>query len=193
MEAALRTLRNRSVKTPAFRRAAGTACSVLIRRLRTILRKRDIAPERVVFIVVLRAGMAFVEHALAAFPSARLGVVGLRRDETTAKASWYYENLPPLDRRDTVVILDPMLATGGSATATVEHAIAAGAAAKNVYMVAVLAAPEGIAALATVMPGENMVLGAVDRGLDARKFIVPGLGDFGDRYCGHAGPRNKVG
>ena len=185
MHDALRTLRKRSASTQAFRRAADEVCGALMRRLRSTLRTRAVGGDRVVFVTVLRAGMAFVPHALKAFPAARLGVAGLRRDEATAEASWYYEHLPKLTKRDTVVILDPMLATGGSAMLTARHVLAKGASKTMIYMVGVLAAPEGMAALATVIPKANIIVAAVDAGLDARKFIVPGLGDFGDRFCGY--------
>jgi uracil phosphoribosyltransferase len=111
-----------------------------------------------------------------------VGYVGLERNETTAVASSYYAKLPPnIDGKPTFV-LDPMLATGGSAAQAVTLVKSAGAG--HVTMVCVVAAPEGVAHLQAKHPDIDIVTAALDRELNSRKYILPGLGDFGDRLYG---------
>lgn len=180
----LRVLRDRASSTPAFRKAARALCAALVKELSARLRKRGIAGEDIVLAFVLRSAMAFLDPSLRAFPHACVAVAGLRRDEKTALASWYYENVPPVGDGRTVVIFDPMLATGGSAAETVHMLVRRGADPERIHFVGVLAAPEGVARLAELIPRRNILVARTDKGLDARKFIVPGLGDFGDRYLG---------
>jgi uracil phosphoribosyltransferase len=116
------------------------------------------------------------------FPGARVGFVGLERDESTAVARGYYRKLPTELHGTTVVVLEPMLATGGSACATLD--IVAEAGATNTRLVCTVAAPEGVAAVASRYPACMIYSAALDRGLNDRKYIMPGLGDFGDRYFG---------
>lgn len=180
-----KAFRNRSASTPAFRRAVRAVAPALLCDLARLLKKRKVRADSLVFVVVLRAGVALLDAALEAFPSAPVAVVGLRRDEKTARARWYYENLPPLGKGSTLVILDPMLATGGTAAQVMERLVKRGANAERIYFVGVVAAPEGVKELARRIPEGNLVVRQVDQGLDARKYIVPGLGDFGDRYFGY--------
>lgn len=135
--------------------------------------------------IILRAGLAFLDTAIERFPSALIASAGLRRDEETAEAHWYYQNFPPLSKNHTAVILDPMLATGGSAIAVVQELRRCGVLPYHIHFTGLLGAPEGIAALSAILPRENILLATIDEGLDAKKFIVPGLGDFGDRYFGY--------
>lgn len=185
MDTSLKTLRDRKTDTAAFRVASGRIGNSLMRKIRVLLTTRHVTRESIVIVIVLRSGIALLEPALRAFPGARVGVVGLKRDERTFEPHWYYENLPRLTRRDTVVICDPMLATGGSAEAVVVRLSARGTAAKNIYFSGIIAAPEGVARLAQRIPRENIVLSAIDKGLTTAKLIMPGLGDFGDRYFGY--------
>ena len=113
---------------------------------------------------------------------ARVGFIGLERDESTAIAHGYYRKLPPDIGGSTVMILEPMLATGGSACATLDIVATAGV--TDVRLVCTVAAPEGVAAVAARHPHCAVYTAAVDRGLNDRKYILPGLGDFGDRYFG---------
>jgi uracil phosphoribosyltransferase len=136
----------------------------------------------VVVVPVLRAGLGMLEPILELVPSARVGHIGLQRDEATAIASRYYARLPPDLGQSYVLLLDPMLATGGSAAASVDVIKAAGA--TNIRMICIVAAPEGVALLEQRHPDVTIYTPAVDRELNARKFIVPGLGDFGDRLYG---------
>ncbi len=131
---------------------------------------------------VLRAGLAMLPGFLQLVPLARVGFIGLRRDEETAVASCYFDRLPEDIEGSHVILADPMLATGGSATAALKLLRAAGAG--SVTLVCIVAAPEGVAAVEGAFPEVRIVTPVIDRELNARKFIVPGLGDFGDRLYG---------
>ncbi len=137
---------------------------------------------RVVAVPVLRAGLGMLDGFLELVPQAQVGYFGLERDETTAVARRYYEKVPK-DLADAVVfLLDPMLATGGSAAMAIEGLSDLGA--RRVRLLSIVAAPEGIALLRSAAPDASVYTAAVDRGLNDRKFILPGLGDFGDRLFG---------
>jgi uracil phosphoribosyltransferase len=135
----------------------------------------------VVAIPVLRAGLGLLGPVLELLPRVSVGYIGLERDEHTAVARIYYEKLPPLAGK-VPLLLDPMLATGGSAVQAVDRIEAAGGV--GTRMICVVAAPEGVRALEGRHPGVDVFTAALDRGLDDRAFIVPGLGDFGDRLFG---------
>ncbi len=123
-----------------------------------------------------------LEGTLSLISSARVGFIGLYRDEETLEAIEYYLKLPDdLAERDAIV-LDPMLATGNSSVAAIEKVKAAGA--RSVTLVCLVAAPEGIERVHSSYPDVHIVCAAVDRGLNERGFIVPGLGDAGDRLYG---------
>lgn len=130
---------------------------------------------------ILRAGLGMLEPVVELFPEVAVGYVGLERHEETAIARSYYSKLPEVKGRY-CLCLDPMLATGGSAVQAVGLIRAAGA--ETVVMVCVVAAPEGVARFEAAHPGTLIVTGALDQGLDERKYILPGLGDFGDRLYG---------
>jgi uracil phosphoribosyltransferase len=136
----------------------------------------------VVAVPVLRAGLSMLDAVLQLVPSARVGHIGLQRNETTAVASRYYSKLPADISGSHVLMVDPMLATGGSAVSGLDLLLAAGAA--NVRIVCIVSAPEGIAALHDAHPEIEIFTPAVDRELNEQKFILPGLGDFGDRLYG---------
>jgi uracil phosphoribosyltransferase len=142
--------------------------------------------DQVVLVPVLRSGLAMLDTVSTLFPHARVGFVGLERDERTAQARGYYQKLPPNIAGAKVIILEPMLATGGSALATLD--IVYGAGATDVRLICVVAAPEGVEAVHARYPAAAIYAAVLDRGLNARKFILPGLGDFGDRYFGTEGP-----
>jgi uracil phosphoribosyltransferase len=138
--------------------------------------------DRVVVVPVLRAGLGMLDAVLEILPSARVGHIGLQRDEMTAVASRYYSKLPGDLRDSYVLMIDPMLATGGSAVAALDLLRAAGA--TNVRLICIVAAPEGIALVERHHPNVHIYTPVVDQGLNEHKFIVPGLGDFGDRLYG---------
>lgn len=136
----------------------------------------------VVVVPVLRAGLGMLDAILELVPGARVGHIGLQRDEETAVASRYYSKLPPHLEASHVLIIDPMLATGGSAVAALDVLKAAGA--HRIQMICIVAAPEGIDLVERHHPDVEIYAPVVDRGLNDRKFILPGLGDFGDRLYG---------
>ncbi|MCC7417830.1 MAG: uracil phosphoribosyltransferase [Acidobacteria bacterium] len=135
-----------------------------------------------VIVPVLRAGLGMLDALLALVPQARVGHIGLQRDEATAIASQYYARLPSGLARSQVLMIDPMLATGGSASAAVGILKAAGA--RDIRIICIVAAPEGVAAIERAHPDVVVYAPVVDSHLNAQKFIVPGLGDFGDRLYG---------
>lgn len=136
----------------------------------------------VVLVPVLRAGLGMLPGMLELVPGARVGHIGLQRDEQTAVASQYYAKLPPRLEESFVLMIDPMLATGGSAVAAFDLLTSAGA--RHIRLVCIVAAPEGIAAVERRYPSVDIYTPVVDERLNDRKFIVPGLGDFGDRLYG---------
>ena len=138
--------------------------------------------ERVVIVPVLRAGLGMVNAMLEVLPDAAVGHVGLVRDEETAIASRYYAKLPPIHDDTQVLLVDPMLATGGSAIEALRFLEAAGC--RHIRLVAIVSAPEGISAVEEACPSVRIFTTAVDRQLNAKKYILPGLGDFGDRLYG---------
>ncbi len=138
-----------------------------------------ISGKKVAVCPILRAGVGMLDPVLSLIPGARVGFIGLYRDEETLEAVEYYVKLPPDVAARDVIILDPMLATGNSTAAAVEIVEKAGA--QSIRLIAVIAAPEGIERIHRDHPGVRIVVAAVDRRLNERGFIVPGLGDAGDR------------
>ena len=131
---------------------------------------------------VLRAGLGMVDQAHALIPEARVGFVGVVRDERTKLPVPYLESLPEDLSAESVIVLDPMLATGGSMRHTLELLHCRGA--SDITVLCVVAAPEGVAALQASAPDARLFTAAVDDGLNEAAFIVPGLGDAGDRQFG---------
>jgi len=192
---ALVSLRDKRTPPEEFRRAA-TRISVLLaaEALRdvptndlTVETPLGPAPGRrigtdVVVVPVLRAGLGMLDAVLELVPGARVGHIGLQRDEMTAVASQYYSKLPAKLDASFVLMIDPMLATGGSAVAALDLLQHAGA--TVVRMICIVAAPEGVALVERHHPDVAIYTPVVDRELNAHKYIVPGLGDFGDRLYG---------
>jgi uracil phosphoribosyltransferase len=136
----------------------------------------------VVVVPVLRAGLGMLDAVIELVPRARVGHIGLQRDEATAIASRYYSKLPPNLAESFVLMIDPMLATGGSAAAAIDLIKAAGA--RTIRMICIVSAPEGVKLLESRHPDVVIYTPVIDRELNTHKFIVPGLGDFGDRLYG---------
>ncbi len=188
----LTILRDVSTDASAFRQACSGMTQILVaeaakslkvetRTVQTPLEEAEgyrIAGS-VVFVPILRAGLGMLDDAMATIPESSVGYIGLERDESTAVASCYYAKMPELDPDSQVFVLDPMLATGGSAVQCVDQLKQSGA--KKVSMICVIAAPEGIACLREAHPDVPVVAGKIDRELNHQKYILPGLGDFGDR------------
>src|SRR5687767_3303442 len=163
----------------ALRDVPSTACTV--ETPITTARGRRVTTD-VVVVPVLRAGLGMLDAVLELIPSARVGHIGLQRDEATAIASRYYSKLPPGIADSFVLMIDPMLATGGSAAAAIDLIKAAGA--RMIRMICIVSAPDGVKLLETRHPDVVIYTPVIDRELNAHKFIVPGLGDFGDRLYG---------
>ena len=134
---------------------------------------------RVVAVPVLRAGLGMLDAFLELVPSAEVGYFGLERNEETAVARRYYEKVPKDLGGAVTFLLDPMLATGGSAALAIEGLRSLGA--RHVRLLSIVAAPEGVALLEQQAPDALVYAAALDRGLNEKKYILPGLGDFGDR------------
>ena len=137
--------------------------------------------EALVVVAILRAGAGMIDSIVRLLPEVSVGYIGLERDEATAKARRYYCKFPAIAGKR-VLVVDPMLATGGSAEQAIEAVQEAGAG--QIDFLCIVAAPEGVARLETRFPGLRIFAGALDRELDANKYIRPGLGDFGDRLYG---------
>jgi uracil phosphoribosyltransferase len=138
--------------------------------------------EKIGLVPILRAGLGMVEGVWELMPSAEVWHIGLYRDEDTLQPVQYYNKLPVEPTVSVCLILDPMLATGGSAVATVDILKKWGV--RKIKFVGLIAAPEGIATLHETHPDIPIHLAAIDRGLNERGFILPGLGDAGDRQFG---------
>ena len=141
-----------------------------------------ISGKKVAICPILRAGVGMLDGVLSLISGARVGFIGLYRDEETLQPVEYYVKLPQDIAARDVIILDPMLATGNSTAAAVELVKRAGA--QAVQLIALIAAPEGIERIHADHPDVRIVVAAVDRGLNERGFILPGLGDAGDRLYG---------
>jgi uracil phosphoribosyltransferase len=142
---------------------------------------RELAHETLIVVPILLAGLGMVQPFSDIFPDVSVGYIGLERDHTTGIARSYYCKLPPLPGRH-VFLVDPMLATGGSAVQALNIVKENGGV--NPTLVCIVAAPEGVAEVEKYHPGTAIHTAALDRELNARKYILPGLGDFGDRLYG---------
>ncbi len=138
--------------------------------------------DEVIVVPVLRAGLAMLFGAMDLLPKSKIGFVGMARDEETAIASEYYWKLPKITKNSVVIVTDPMLATGGSLLHLLRRVAKEGP--KEMRIVSVISAPEGIAAIRSEFPTVPIFTAAVDDHLNEKKYIVPGLGDYGDRYFG---------
>jgi len=191
----LTRLRDRRTNNQEFRRLLGEVASLMVYEatrsfelsnvsVRTPLErttgqrlKRD-----VVLIPVLRAGLGMLEPLLTLIPNARVGFIGLKREETTLQAHFYHQSLPANLRDCEIILIDPMLATGGSALAALELIQRHGG--RRLRLVSLVAAPEGVRAVRRIHPKLPIFTASVDRELNQRGYILPGLGDAGDRLFG---------
>lgn len=142
---------------------------------------RVLSRQPLVIVPILRAGLGMVQPFLDIFPDVSVGYIGLERDHTTAIARSYYCKLPEVTGRR-VLLVDPMLATGGSAVKAIGVVRAQGG--SDITLVSIVSSPEGVAEVSKHYPELPIFTAALDRGLNAKKYIVPGLGDFGDRLYG---------
>lgn len=193
----LTLLRDKNTTTESFRRVADHLGSLLSFEVAELLEKVENTIEtpltktkgyqlkhNIILVPILRAGISMLSPFMKLFPACKVGFVGIKRDEKTALPSLYYENIPEIHLNDAVIILDPMIATGGSGGVVVELLKKRGVEERNLIYAGMLAAPEGIQALESLAPKMRVVCVEIDECLNDQKFIMPGLGDFGDRYFG---------
>ncbi|WP_249311667.1 uracil phosphoribosyltransferase [Congzhengia minquanensis] len=138
--------------------------------------------KQVALVPILRAGLGMVDALMSIIPAAKVGHVGLYRDHETLEPKEYYCKLPPdIDKRQ-VIVLDPMLATGGSSIAAIDFIKQRGA--KRIKLMCIIGAPEGVEAVMNAHPDIELFVGTIDEKLNEKGYIVPGLGDAGDRLFG---------
>ncbi len=191
----LARLRDRRTTPQEFRRLLGEIASLMIYEatrslgVKKISVRTPLAPatgwqleREVVLVPVLRAGLGMLDAILELIPHARVGFIGLKREETTLRAMFYHKSLPKNLGKFEVILIDPMLATGGSTVAAVDLLVEQGA--KHIRVVNLVAAPEGIARVRESYKTLPLFTAAVDKKLDGRGYILPGLGDAGDRLFG---------
>jgi uracil phosphoribosyltransferase len=195
IEHSLTILRDKHTKTEEFRRHADVVSKILIiEATRTMfLKDKDIETplspftgkelaDDVVVVPVLRAGLAMLFALQEMLPAASVGFIGLERDEKTAIAREYYKKIPVILSTNIVIVVDPMLATGGSMDDTIKAVKEKGA--KRIIGVSIVSAPVGIERVTKNHPEVPIITAALDNHLNDKAYIVPGLGDFGDRYFG---------
>lgn len=196
-QAFLTHLRDKDTTMTDFRVYAEKLAEVLAQKTFPLVTQKKVAVETplstaegeepmnpIVVIPILRSGLAILPAFLKYYPEAAVGFIGLKRDEETAIAYEYYRNLPQIPEQATVIFIDPMMATGGSAVKAIEILKSFNVSEKNMIFASIIAAPEGIRFVEQNFPEVQKVILQIDDHLNPRKFIVPGIGDFGDRYFG---------
>ena len=192
----LAVLRNKETTVKEFRELvneiSGLMCYEATRNLPTVevdvetplmtAKCRMLAGKKLAIVPILRAGLGMVDAMVDLIPSAKIGHIGLYRDPETHKPVEYYCKLPEDVEKRQVFVVDPMLATGGSAVAAIDFLKAHGC--KNIIMMNILGCPEGVAAVQAAHPDVEMYLAAMDEKLNDHAYILPGLGDAGDRIFG---------
>ncbi len=191
----LTRLRDRRTEPQAFRRVMNELTALMVYEATRSLPTRDCPIETplepmvgrqlesgVALIPILRAGLGMLGSVLEMIPDCRVGFIGLKRDETTLQPTCYHLSLPPELSRYEVILIDPMLATGGSAVAALDILVKSGA--RKIRQVNLLATRQGIDLVQKHHPNVSLYTAAIDRELDPRGYIQPGLGDAGDRLFG---------
>lgn len=195
IEDSLTHLRDKNSSLPTFRRHSDRLCQILFTEAVKDLDMNEVEIEtpiekttgktladNIVVVPILRAGLAMMFGAIQLLPKSKIGLAGLQRDENTAVADKYYWRLPKLDANSIVIITDPMLATGGTISQVIEEISKLNI--KEIRVVSVIAAPEGLEKISKSFPNVKIFCGVIDKNLNSQKYIVPGLGDYGDRYFG---------
>jgi uracil phosphoribosyltransferase len=191
----LTRLRDKRTRPQEFRRVLSEIAALMLHEatrsfaVRPVSVQTPLAPARgfrlereVILVPVLRAGLGMLDSILQLIPNARVGFIGLKREETTLRAMFYHKSLPSNLSAYEVVLIDPMLATGGSAVAAMDLISELGA--KHVRLVNLVAAPEGIRRVRLDYPKLPIFTAAIDKKLNEKGYILPGLGDAGDRLFG---------
>lgn len=146
--------------------------------------QKTLSGKKVAIIPILRAGLGMVDGFLAMLPAAKVGHVGMYRDEETLQPHEYFVKLPADIAERQLFVVDPMLATGGSAVAAIESLVKRGAKPENIKFICLVAAPEGVKVLNEAYPDVEIIVASLDERLDENGYILPGLGDAGDRLFG---------
>ena len=180
----LTLLRQKETPPKIFRQTVEEMAVLMIYEVAKNFKLKEIEISKVlaedfVIVPILRAGLGMLSGALKVLPNAAVGHIGLVRDETTKKPIEYYKKMPPNFAAKKIIMVDPMLATGGSAAAAIQMLKNDGA--KNIIFVSIISAPEGIKKLSESHPELPIYTAAIDERLNADAYIVPGLGDAGDR------------
>lgn len=196
-DALLTTLRDRFSTLEHFRKAADQIAALIAAESGSFIPKELRAVETPlgvtkgmkvieppVLVPILRAGLVLLPAFLKLYADAPVGLIGIRRDEITASPQFYYANLPSIQKETPVFLLDPMLATGQSAAMAAKLVIEKGASESQIVLFSILAAPEGVNFFKSQYPHIRTSIVQIDQSLNASKWILPGLGDFGDRYFG---------
>ena len=191
----LTRLRDKRTQPQEFRRLLGEIAALMLYEATRSFAVKKISVEtplatangfqlerEVVLVPVLRAGLGMLDSILQLIPHSRVGFIGLKREETTLRAQFYHKSFPKNLGNVEVILIDPMLATGGSAVAALDLLVEQGA--KHIRVVNLVAAPEGIRAMQKNYPRVPIFTAAVDKKLNEKGFIIPGLGDAGDRLFG---------
>lgn len=193
----LTTLRDKHISTNKFRQSAYAISHIIAQETLNHIKTEETIVETpiatttgikikspIMLVPILRAGMVMLKPFLHYYKDAKIGVVGLKRDEETAIAHLYYQNIPKTTEHDTVIILDPMISTGGTGIKTIEILLERSVKEENIIFASIICSPEGIQAVKEKFPKIKIIQAGIDEKLNKDKFIVPGLGDFGDRYYG---------
>jgi uracil phosphoribosyltransferase len=194
-ESLLTILRDKNTKRETFRKTTKKLASIMAAEAAKKLKQKRVAiktplssssgfktSQNIVLVPILRSGISLLEPFLYYFCNAKIGFLGIKRDEKTFIPHLYYENLPNFKKEDLVLILDPMIATGGSLNLAIENLINKNANEKNIVISGFIASSEGIKNIKKNYKNIFMEVVAIDKKLNSSKCIVPGLGDFGDRF-----------
>lgn len=193
----LSKIRNKDLSRTDFRKNALDLCLCLAQQTCEFLHTHPIQVQtpcgqaqgdaftnHLLLVPILRSGLVMLPAFIEYFPEALIGCIGLRQDEKTAIANLYYQNIPKLSGHEQVIMLDPMIATGDSAQAALTTITKLGIPQTQIIFVGIIASQDGIRAVQETFPSIKILVATIDKELNDKKFIVPGLGDFGDRFFG---------
>lgn len=196
-QALITILRNRQTTMTQYRQAANQLGTILAIESANVVPKTDVKIDtplasakgerfshQPILISILRSGLVLLPPFLQFYPESPVGFIGIRRDEKTFVPELYYSKLFAFEPEHTILLLDPMIATGNTCTLAIQMLKDAGAQESQITLIAFIAAPEGLSHLKKEHPKVGCIVAQIDEKLDKNKWILPGLGDFGDRYFG---------
>lgn len=196
-ESLLTILRNKNTTKEEFRLATTKLSKIIAAEAALKIKQKTVSIETIhahttgfkisqsiCLVPILRSGIALLPSFLYYFDSAPIGILGIRRDEETYEPNMYYHNMPPIDANTFIMILDPMIATGGTICLTVKYLLNRGANESNINVWSIISSLQGVKLIQDNYKDVTINTVAIDEKLNKKKCIVPGLGDFGDRYFG---------